>query len=45
MKDLAARMNGQDESMKSSPTRSFVRRIDEVEAARKPVLNYFTKKA
>ncbi len=45
MKDLARRMQSQDESMKSSPSRSFVRRIDEVEAARKPVLNYFTKNA
>ncbi|MCE9599422.1 MAG: aminomethyl-transferring glycine dehydrogenase subunit GcvPB [Spirochaetia bacterium] len=44
MKDLAGRMAAQDESMKLSPQKSYVRKIDEVEAARKPVLNYFTKK-
>jgi hypothetical protein len=44
MKELAGRMDASDESMKASPQKSFVRKIDEVEAARKPVLNYFTKK-
>lgn len=45
MKELAKRMAASDDTMKASPQKSFVRKIDEVEAARKPLLNYFTKNA
>ncbi len=43
MKEISARMHAGDLTMKDSPTRSFVRRIDETTAARNPVLNYFTE--
>ncbi len=44
MIQIAERMEKQDNSMKESPRRAFVGRIDETGAARQPTLNYFTKK-
>jgi glycine dehydrogenase subunit 2 len=43
-KEIAARMSAGDLSLKEAPLKAFTRRIDEVEAARKPVLNFFTAK-
>jgi len=43
MLELADRMEKQDPTMKATPRRAYVQRIDEVGAARQPVLNYFTK--
>ena len=42
VKDIVARMKQGDESLKAMPVRSPVMRVDEVTAARNPVLNYFT---
>jgi glycine dehydrogenase subunit 2 len=42
VKDIVRRMNEGDESLRSLPQRSPVTRVDEVTAARNPVLNYFT---
>jgi glycine dehydrogenase subunit 2 len=42
MEEIADRMEKGDESLKESPARAFIRRVDEVAAARKPVLNFFT---
>jgi glycine dehydrogenase subunit 2 len=44
MIDISKRMKSGDESLKESPLRAFIRRVDEVQAARKPVLNFFTNK-
>lgn len=44
MKDIARRMQTDDESLKTAPHRSIVTRIDEADAARNPNLNYFTAK-
>lgn len=43
VKDIVRRMNEGDESLKSLPRRAPVTRLDEVGAARNPILNYFTK--
>ncbi|MBE7439345.1 MAG: aminomethyl-transferring glycine dehydrogenase subunit GcvPB [Spirochaetales bacterium] len=40
--DIARRMREGDASLKEAPRRAFVGRLDEVEAARSPVLNFFT---
>jgi len=40
--DIARRMRAGDETLKEAPVRAFVGRLDEVEAARSPVLNFFT---
>lgn len=42
IKDIVRRMNEGDESLRSLPRRAPVTRVDEVGAARNPVLNYFT---
>lgn len=42
VKDIVRRMNEGDESLKSLPRRAPVTRVDEVGAARNPILNYFT---
>lgn len=43
MTDISQRMKNSDETMKESPRRAFIRKVDEVQAARHPVLNFFTK--
>lgn len=43
VRDIVARMEKGDDDLKRSPQRAFVTRVDEVLAARNPVLNYFTK--
>lgn len=43
MKELKNRIDNNDEDLKESPKRTFVRRVDETLAARQPVLNFFTK--
>lgn len=43
MIDIAKRMEQGDTSMKDSPQRTYIGRIDEAGAARNPVLNYFTE--
>lgn len=44
IRDIVKRMQDGDESLKKSPRRAFVTRVDEVQAARNPVLNYFTNR-
>ena len=44
MIDISNRIKNGDESLKDTPRRAFISRVDEVQAARKPVLNFFTNK-
>ena len=44
VKDILNRMNNQDETLRQLPLRAPVTRVDEVAAARNPILNYFTNK-
>ncbi|MDH5657328.1 MAG: aminomethyl-transferring glycine dehydrogenase subunit GcvPB, partial [Spirochaetia bacterium] len=45
MIDISKRIHDGDETLKDTPRRAFIRKVDEVTAARKPVLNFFTNKA
>ncbi|MBI3396220.1 MAG: aminomethyl-transferring glycine dehydrogenase subunit GcvPB, partial [Spirochaetia bacterium] len=45
MVEIVGRMQKEDLTMKESPKRALVRRIDETSAARQPILNYFTRSA
>lgn len=43
VRDIVGRMQKGEDELRHSPQRAFVTRVDEVLAARNPVLNYFTK--
>ncbi len=45
IKNILKKMAEKDASIKEAPTRAFIRRVDEVQAARRPILNYFTNSA
>lgn len=45
MKDIKKRMDAGDQTLKDSPVRAFATRVDEVRAARNPVLNHFKRES